>query len=133
MKAGLLPVAFAVLFVAGCAGGADPWQVAQSHAGDATIGSPSLVRTHFAIAEDCSPLPLPSMAMAEQPARGTLSIEETTATVSQPGTECDGAAVPAVGIFYTPAGPAGIDTVSYVEITDAPRPDIVHTVVVRVR
>lgn len=133
MKARLLPVTCAALFAAGCAGVGDPWQAAQSHAADATIGERSLVRTHYAIDEECQPLPLPAIALSEQAPRGTLSAEETTAVVNAPGTECDGAAVPAVGIFYQPAGPAGIDEISYVELAGPPQPDIVHTLVVRVR
>lgn len=133
MKARRFLVPCAALFAAGCAGVGDPWQAAQTHAADAAIGSRSLVRTHYAIDDDCQPLPLPAIALSEQAPNGTLSAEETTAIVSAPGTECDGASVPAVGIFYRPMGPAGINEIRYVEIAGAPQPDIVHTVMVRVR
>ena len=69
-----------------------------------------------------------------EPTLGALIVEETVASVSDPGGECDGTSVPAAGIFYeTAPGTIGFDKLTYVEVVEGGVPDRAHTLFVRVR
>lgn len=124
----------AALVLGACGSTPDPWMTEQVHAASATAGVRTLVRSHWAIDEACAPLPLPSIAIPEQTAIGTLTVDETVVSVPETGGNCDGQSVTAVGIFYeAPAGTETVDTVSYVELTEGPLPDNTHTLSVQVR
>jgi hypothetical protein len=122
------------LLLAGCGSSGNPWMAEQRHAADATVGVRSLLRSHYAIDESCNAKPRPAIQVTTAPKLGTVSVQETVATVVAPETECDGRSVQATGVYYEAAsGALGIDTVSYVEIVGAAQPDNTHTVSVRVR
>jgi hypothetical protein len=132
----ILPFALvgAALLVSACGTTSDPWVADQHHAAGATAGVRSLLKAHFAVDEACAPLPLPTIAVSVQPKLGTLTVEETVASVVDPGGECDGRSVPAAGIFYeTTPGTVGFDELAYVEVVEGGEPDRVHTLFVRVR
>ena len=129
-----LTVAGAALFVAGCGASPDPWMAGQSQAADATAGVRTLVGALYGVDEACAPLPLPAVAISEAPSLGTVTVEQTVTSVSDPGGECDGRSVPAAGVFYeAPAGTVGIDRLTYVEQVGGARPDVSHTLSIRVR
>lgn len=124
----------AALLLGACGSTPDPWMAEQAHAASATAGVRTLLRSHWAIDEACAPLPLPGIAIPEQATIGTLSVDETVVAVPETGSDCDGQSITAVGIFYeAPAGTDAIETVTYVELLEAPLPDNTHTVSVRVR
>lgn len=132
----VVPFALAgvAFLVSACGSSTTPWMARQSTAAEAPAGARSLVMAHFGVDRACAPLPLPDIAVESAPRLGTVSVAETTATVADPGGECDGRTVPAAGIFYeAPAGAAGIDRFSYVEMLRGAQPDRTHTLHVRVR
>lgn len=134
MKPLLPSLMAAAVLLAGCGTTPDPWMARQDHAAAASPGVRTLLRTHFALDEDCVPLPLPAIAIPEQRAAGVLSVEETVVSVPETGSACDGQSVAAVGIFFEPAADAaGIQTITYVELIDGPRPDRTHNLFVQVR
>ena len=124
----------AALFASACASSGDPWVADQRHAAGATAGVRSLLKAHFAVDEACAPLPLPSIAVSVPPKLGTVTVEETVASVVDPGGDCDGRSVPAAGVFYeSPVGTVGYDELTYVELVEGAAPDKAHTLFVRVR
>lgn len=132
----ILPFALvgAALFASACGTTGDPWVASQHHSAGAAAGVRSLLKAHYAVDEACAPLPLPAIAVSAEPKLGLVSVEETVASVVDPGGECDGRSVPAAGIFYeSPVGTVGFDEITYVELVENGAPDRAHTLFVRVR
>ena len=134
MRSLALTVVGAALFVGGCGSAPDPWTAYQSHSAGATAGVRTLVSSLYGVDEACAPLPLPAVAVSQTPKLGTVTVEQTVASVVDPGGECDGRSVPAAGVFYeAPAGTVGTDQLTFVEQVEGGRPDRAHTVFIRVR
>lgn len=133
MKAPIAVLAAALL--AGCAGSdADPWTAQASLAASAQAGVNSLVASFPASRDVCDIGATPVIEVVQQGALGVASVGAATETIAAPDEACDGQPLPAAGLYYdAPAGVAAVDTVVVRELGAGSAPDVVHTVLVRVR
>ena len=137
----------AAVLVAACAGPADPWISADTHAADAAAGGETLLRNHFdlivegeppaSVTEEdtrtCSVEAYP-IEILQQGQFGTARVAAASETIEAPDSPCDGVAAEGTGVFYEAAsGVSGIDTVVYREFRDGAAPDTIHTMRIRVR
>ncbi|SEA69010.1 hypothetical protein [Rubrimonas cliftonensis] len=126
--------AVAALLLAGCASEpADPWIAYASTAADAQAGASAEIAAHYSLGEECA-VSAPVLEIVEPGALGVASLGSVARTFSAPDAPCDGTEAQASAVFYdAAAGVSGVDTVVYRELTGGARPDVVHTVSVRVR
>lgn len=124
----------AVLLLAACGEGPDPWTAERAAAFDAAPGGATLIATHFQLGPECQTGEAPAIIIEADGALGTITTTPTVGTVDDVASECDGIEYPATEVYYEAApGAGGFDEVVYREHRGGDQPDRLHTVSLRVR
>lgn len=128
--------------LAGCGSTADPWLAFAGAAVDAQAGVATEIASHFELDASCV-ASTPVLEIVAPGALGAATVGLGRVTYFAPRDDdgdlveddpCDGVEVDAATVFYdAPAGVSGVDTVVYRELRGGVRPDVEHTVTIRVR